>query len=261
MKGYTKDLHIHTYYSDGSTSPYEAVKWAAENNMIEIAITDHDNVNGIKEAKKAADEFNLKFHTGIEFSTEEQGIGLHILGYDISIENKSLLEKCEEIKEMRNRRNEKMIALLQEQFEITKEDILAMTHTGYIGKPVIARALVDKGCIPWKGYAFEHIFGEPEFRKLKKEKITAKEAISLINQAGGMAVLAHPGLIRGLGTRESEEFFSNFDILLDRLKSCGLKGIECIYKKHSAFEDEKFEEIAKKSNLLVTIGSDYHGNY
>ncbi len=261
MKGYTKDLHIHTYYSDGSSSPYEAVKWAVDGGMTEIAITDHDNVNGVPAAYSAAKQLGVKFHTGIEFSTEEAGIGLHILGYDIDIDNKLLLEKCEEISLMRARRNDKMITLLQQKFEINREDILKMTPTGYIGKPVMARALVAKGCIPQEGYAFEHIFGEPEFRKLKKEKISAREAVAIINGAGGKAVLAHPGLIRGLGQRESEEFFSNFQVLLDRIKSYGLEGLECIYRKHSEYEDEKFENIAKEANLLVTIGSDYHGNY
>ncbi len=260
MTNYKQDFHIHTYYSDGLDSPYDAVKWAYEGAKTEIAITDHDNVSGVSEAFLAAEEFGIKIHTGIEFSTEEKrGIGLHILGYDIDITNKKLLESCEYIKELRNKRNDKIINLLKKYYDIDYEDILAMTPTGYIGKPVIARALVSKGFIKDKAEAFEKIFSREEFKKIKKEKILAVEAIGIIKGAGGKAVLAHPGLIRGIGARESQEFFNNFNILIDELIKLGIDGIECTYKKHSEIENETFHRIAKEKKLIATVGSDYHG--
>ncbi|MEG0662330.1 MAG: hypothetical protein RR472_03550, partial [Anaerovoracaceae bacterium] len=129
----------------------------------------------------------------------------------------------------------------------------------FIGKPMIARAMVNKGYIQETGDAFSGIFATEKLRAIKKKKISEKEAIKLILDAGGIPVLAHPALIRGLGQRETAEFYAHLDCLLGRLKKLGLKGIECYYPQHSEEEQLAFVHLAEKYHLHITTGSDYHG--
>lgn len=255
-----RDLHMHSWCSDGEDSPTQVVRWAKEQGIQEIALTDHDNTDGVAEAMKEAGIQGILFHTGIEFSTEIQGhIELHILGYDIDIENSVLQEACQKIREKRNRRNEKMMTLLHQKFGITREAIIQREGQSFIGKPVMARALVREGCVKSYSEAFEKVFETEEFKKIKKEKISAFEAIDIIKEAGGMAVLAHPGIIKNIGPRQSDQFRGNFENILEELVEAGLDGLECIYRKHFDEENSYFVKCAEKHSILITEGSDYHG--
>ncbi len=255
------DMHIHTHYSDGTDSPIEIIRWAQNKGLDEIAITDHDNINGIKETIDEGKRQGILVHAGIEFTTAyKEELDLHILGYDFDIESVELEEVCGKISMLRDKRNDKMLKLLERQYGLTYDELGESIERGFVGKPILARALLRKGCVKNIDQVYEEIFSKREFLNIKKEKIGVKEAIDVINCAGGIAVLAHPGLIKGIGERESLSFFEKIKIILDDLCDNGLRGIECIYSKHSKEEEKVFLKLANKKKLIATRGSDYHGD-
>lgn len=269
------DYHLHTYYSDGTLSPVDLLKWAKENNLTTVAVTDHDGTEGVREAQIAGEALNIKVLAGIELSSQtdfsftdfrgknkEPGIGIHILGYNIDTENKDLIEVCETIREWRRKRNEKLIEAICEAgmpLEIT--DIETGKAKDFIGKPNIARALVKKRYIKSVDDAFADggIFTRPEVRKIKKQKLDSGDAIDIIKRAGGIPVLAHPGIIRHIGKRGTRENYENLRSIVSALKTEGLRGLECFYKEHTREEKIEFASIADKYKLHITNGSDYHG--
>jgi len=257
-----KDWHIHTYYSDGTYSPSDVILWAKEKGLNEIAITDHDGVDGIEEALAKGSKEGIKVIPGIELSTmTDDKKGLHILGYYIDRKNYDLIRSCEDVKKSREERNKKYFKALEEEgYPLTIEDLTMRPNQGFVGKPIIARAMVKKGYIKSTSEAFEGIFNTEKMRKIKKKKISTQKAISLIKNAGGIPVLAHPGLIRHLGERDTEAFFEKAELLIGELAKLGIEGLECIYAKHSETEKMRFSNIAKKQGLIITEGSDFHGD-
>lgn len=257
------DLHIHTYYSDGESGPKEIVKTAAETGRRAIAITDHDGTGGVKEAAAAGREYGIEVITGIELATEmENGTGLHILGYGFDPDDAALNDVLTDLAERRDRRNRRLINVLNEMgFDISLDELEKGRKGGFIGKPVIARALADKGYIETYEEAFrgDRIFGSPEARAVKKDKIQAAEAIKLINSAGGIAVLAHPVQTRHIGDTGSEEFYINIEKIISQLKEQGLGGLECYHPDQDTVQTERFIELADRYDLSITRGSDFHG--
>lgn len=257
------DLHVHSWHSDGVLSPVELVEKYVEEKYDLISITDHEVIKGIKEAEEAGKDKNLRVIPGIEIPVTEGEFELHILGYYFDLENPQLCEKLQWMAETRRQRNEKMLTVLQDMgYDITAKDLLQREGQTYIGKPNFARALVSKGYIKNTAQAFEpgKLLESPEIKQIKRAKLSAEEAIELIKQAGGMAVLAHPYKIKKLGERGSEEFKHSFDELLRGLKKKGLKGLECIYPKHTDEERLFFIDTAGKYHLHITEGSDFHGD-
>lgn len=263
MDEYKVDFHIHTSYSDGQATPVEIVKRAKELEYDMIAITDHDGVDGVNEALIAGETAGIKVIPGIELATEtEEGIGLHILGYHIDHENPQLKAVLADLLERRDNRNKKLVQVLNDMgYEITYDDLKQRQPNGFIGKPVFARALVEKGYIDDPKAAFKkgQFLGSPEARAVKKIKILASEAISLIREAGGMAVLAHPIQTRGIGEKDTEEFYENIETIVKRLKSQGLKGLECYHPDQNHEQTMRFIALAEKYHLHITRGSDFHG--
>lgn len=262
------NYHIHTYYSDGEYSPSYVVSKFAGLGCTELAITDHDGVEGIPEGMMKARELGVILHTGIEFSTRtEDGIGMHILGYDIDIENERLLSRLDDIRSWRMERNERMISELCDMgMPLTLEELTVREGQTFLGKPIFARVMVEKGYIEKFDDAFgDRVFGSERLKAIKKKTITPEEAIELILQAGGIPVIAHPGLLKKMGgNRDTEEFYTGFEKLVDRLTAHGLKGIECIYdnkkeeKRHTDREKARFSEIAEARGLYITKGTDFH---
>lgn len=257
------DLHLHTYYSDGTMSPEALVSLAAQRGVDTVAITDHDGTGGIEEGLRAGEKYGVKVLPGIELSTEdEQGVYMHILGYCFDPDNRELKSELEHIRRKRVERNEKLLSALHEiGCQITEEDLKLREGQDYVGKPIFAMALVRKGYInhPQEAFREGRFMRSETVRRVHREKVAAKRAVELITLAGGIPVLAHPMKISHLSKERGELFFRKLDELILKLKSWGLQGIECYYSQHSLEETEKLIRLAQKYNLLITAGSDFHG--
>jgi predicted metal-dependent phosphoesterase TrpH len=253
------DLHLHTYYSDGTLSPTEIIKWAKKGNLDQVAITDHDGIDGVQEAMIAGEALDIVVIPGIELSVDESnGVGMHILGYRIDIFNEKLKMKLGDIKSKRKARNEKLMEAFSDLgYPLLYEDMKKKSNIDYLGKPDFARGLVKKGYINKFSEAFEKdkFLKSEKVKKIKKEKMSAKEAIELIEVAGGISVLAHPMKVEGL----VGEYYNELENLIVILKNYGLKGLECFYPGHSEEETMKLVNLAEKYKLHMTKGSDYHG--
>lgn len=260
---YKVDYHIHSYYSDGTMSPVELVRKYYDEEYAIISITDHDGIDGVKEAITAGEALRIQVVTGVEFSTEYKNHEMHLLGYKFDSDNEALNAKLTGLKAERRERNERLVKKLCEMgYELSMEELEKSTPKGYVGKPVIARMMVEKGYISDKAEAFEpgKIFESDEVKAIKRKKMNTVEAIELINGAGGIAVLAHPGKIKGLGEKGTAEYRKNLDERIRELKKAGLKGMECIHPSHSEEEVMDFVNLAGKYHLHITEGSDYHGD-
>jgi len=248
------DLHVHTYYSDGTKSPEEVVRLASESGVAIIAITDHDGTDGIPEAIEAGKKYGVRVIPGIEISVSNPGGDMHILGYNIDIYNKRFIAEVEIMRKHRAERNEAMFKAFAEiGIEITEEEIREFAYTDYIGKPQFARVLIKRGLVEnaEQAFASERFFRAPEIRRIPRKKPTPEEGIRMILEAGGIPVLAHPSTLR----LTPEEL----DARLDELESYGLMGMECYYSGHDEKQTEDFVRIARKHGLMITAGSDYHG--
>lgn len=285
---YKVDYHFHSTFSDGTKRPTELVKWYKNNGYDEIALTDHDGIDGIKEAKIAAEALGIQVISGVEISTnlkvdfKNKPIDVHVLGYRFDENNPNLISKLSELKQFRAKRNDLLIDKLNKMgYEISYEDILRCTNRSnqtYIGKPNIADTLVDKGYIKSRDEAFEDgkFLESPEIKAIKKEKMNIADAIALINDAGGIAVIAHPMEIFKeekyfveAGMEESSNipkedygkqvFFKWLFEVLKELKKIGLGGIECYHPSATVDDSHSLVKIAEKLKLHITRGSDYHG--
>lgn len=241
------DLHIHTNFSDGCLSPEDIVRRAHEAGLTVIAITDHDNVEGIPRAMAEARISGISLIPGIEFSTDLPDAEIHILGYYIDYKAEWLLELLSRIRNDRKNRIYKTAELLKKLgVEIKPEEVLALAEAGSVGRPHVARVLVSKGIVGSVQEAFNKYlnYGAPAY--VPHFKLTPEEAVKVIIKAGGIPVYAHPAV-------------SNKDDIIPALVSAGLAGIEVYYSKHSGTQIKRYLSIAKKHGLLVTGGSDFHG--
>lgn len=248
------DLHTHTTYSDGELTPYELISKAKSIGCTRIAITDHDTVGGIAEGRKAAFESGIEFIPGIEISTQEKE-EVHILGYGIDEHNEQLCKKCQEFADSRAKRAELICEFFARRgIVIPLEEVRRIAGGEIIGRPHFAAYLEQHGLVSSRKEAFSRYLNSYDFHKeVTRQKPTPEEAIQLIHESGGKAVLAHPGLLK----KNSMEV----DLFIATLKRAGLDGIECIYNKHTPAQIEKFWALAKKYNLKTGCGSDFHGEH
>ena len=249
----TADLHIHSTYSDGSFSPEEIVKMASQRGIDVISIADHDTVDGIEPAQKAAEKHDIEVIPALEFSTFRSKAEIHILGYYIDYRNEQLNHIIKKIFNARDTRARKMIELLNgEGVEINYNQVKEIAGDDYIGRPHIARAMIEAGYIQEMGDAFtEDYIGNGGKAYVSKYKLSPKEAIKIIKDADGIPVLAHPIFINH-GQPMTEEDIAE-------LVESGLEGIEVFHSKHDEEAVEYYKEIARKMGLLITGGSDFHG--
>lgn len=244
------DLHVHTNHSDGRLSPSKMVDLAVEKGLDGIAITDHDTTTGINEAIVQSNIYS-GFHVipGIEFSSQYKDESVHILGYFIDYKNDSINDITKTLKINRIQRTKKIINKLNNlNLNISLEDVKVFADEDFIGRPHIARALINKGYVYTIQEAFDRYLkrGKPAY--VSREGLSIEESIDLIKSNKGIAVLAHPGLLK------------DRNIIIDYCISLGIDGIECIHSKHSKADVEVFFNIVKNNNLIATGGSDCHGD-
>lgn len=241
------DLHIHTLFSDGQYSPSDVVKIAKEVGFAAIAITDHDTLDGVEEAVEMGEKLGIEVIPGIEISTISNGQEVHILGYYCDLDNYHLQKKIKEMQLDRKNRIKKMVVKLKElNFNITFEEVAAVAGKGSIGRPHIARVLMEKGYVRTIKDAFKELISPGCPAYVARYNISPKEAIELILGANGVPVIAHPGLLK------------DDSIILDMI-SYGLKGIEVWHPDHKKGLRKKYRDLAHKYELLLTGGSDWHG--
>ncbi len=241
------DLHIHTTASDGSFTPKAVVEKAKEAGITAIAITDHDTVEGVQEAVAAGTNAGIEVLPGIELGADYQGIEVHILGYGIDVENDELLEKLFWLRKARMERIKRMVEKVKEMgISVEMEEVLAIAGIGSVGRPHLAKAMVDAGAVKSTVEAFEKFIGAGKPAYVPRQKLSPAEAIELVRSAGGLAVLAHPGL-GGAGK------------LFYMLVGAGLGGVEVYHPSHSSEESLYYRILAAGWDLVATGGSDYHG--
>lgn len=241
------DLHIHTTASDGIMSPYEVVSWASIKRLKAIAITDHDTVNGISPAMEASFRYKTEIVPGIELSTLFEGEEIHILGYYIDYKAQWFLDILEKLRSLRYERAERIVGKLNRLgVDITLEQVKVKAKRGAIGRPHIARAMVDKGFIKNTKEAFSEYIGKDCPAYVERHKLSSRDAIEIIKSVGGISVLAHPGLIQNK---------ANIKKIID----VGVQGIEVYHSKHDEDTVRNALAIAQSRKLFITGGSDCHG--
>jgi len=244
------DLHTHSTCSDGTYTPQELIAYAMEKQCDYISITDHDNFDHLSQLHEIPE--SIKYITGVEISAEHKKT-LHILGYNFDPEHKELKNTLTSLVEARHDRNELMLENMGKQgFHITMDELVAESKGGIVGRPHFANIMVAKGYVEYYQEAFDKYLAKGQPLYMDKFRLDPKVAITLILAAGGIPVLAHP-YQTDLSSNELEN-------LIIELKSYGLKGIEAYYSQHSKEQVKEYLEYAKKYDLLVTAGSDFHGS-
>lgn len=248
----TIDLHVHSNASDGTYSPAELVNEAVRAGLSAFALTDHDTTAGIVEAAEAAKASGIELVPGVELSTEYEGKEVHVLGLYIDIENETLQKQMADFRQSRDNRNIFMLEKLRaEGFDITQEELEAKFPDAVITRAHIARYLLDKGYIPDMKTAFSEYIGDGCRCYVGRPKVTPMDAVDYIITAGGLPVLAHPVIYH------MEQ--SKLVHMIQQMKAHGLIGIEAIYSENSPADEQIYKTLARKENLLITGGSDFHG--
>jgi predicted metal-dependent phosphoesterase TrpH len=240
------DLHTHSTASDGSRAPADVARAAKAVGLQAFALTDHDTVAGLAEARATADEIGIRLISGIELSAVEGSLETHILGLHLS-DIADLEHQLVALREMRVNRAVKIVERLNELgVAVTMEAVLKESAGGAVGRPHVARAVVAGGWARDLREAFDRYLGNGRSAFVAKDKLSMVDAISLIHRAGGVAVLAHPG---GFGTRER----------IASLVQAGLDGVEVLHPSHSWDDSQRLDALVTEFELVRSGGSDWHG--
>ncbi len=248
------DLHVHSNYSDGTCSPSQLVQLALEKSLRAFALTDHDTTDGIFEAINAARNTELEVIPGIEFSTTYDKKDIHILGLGIQYENDDFQSALKRFRCSRNIRNLQIIEKLQEHgIDISYDKILKEypDSASVWTRAHFARYLLEHGYVSSRNEAFDRYLGDRACCFVPRPKASPFEVISIIHQAGGYAVLAHP-LLYGFSDK-------NLEILVSKCKESGIDGIEAVYSRNTPSNESQMRQLARKFGLKITGGSDFHG--
>lgn len=241
------DLHVHTTASDGLLAPVDLVRAVRAARVEVFSVTDHDTVDGLDETRRAADAAGLTFIPGIELSAYWGAVEFHILGYFIDPANAALRLFLTATREARQARLHAMLNRLQAMgMGVPADDVLARAQNGNVGRPHLARALVECGFVGSSDEAFDRYLGANKPAYVPRPDVSVTDAIAVIREAGGIASLAHPGL-------------HNRDEAIPDLMAAGLTAIEVYHPKHAFGRASRYRRIARRHGLLVTGGSDFHG--
>ena len=243
------DLHSHTTASDGALTPRELVREAVRRGLRVLAVTDHDSTDGLAPAlDEAALHPPLRIVPGIEINCDVEGAEIHILGYYVDYEAAWFQDFCRAQREERRERVRRMAARLGELgVPIDPDEVLALVREGSAGRPHVAQAMVKRGHVKSVREAFDKYLASGRPAYVPRAKLTPEAAVRLIRKAGGVPVLAHPGL-------------SGRDELIPGLIAAGLMGVECYYREHSAIQTAGYLQLCRDRDLVATGGSDFHGH-
>ncbi len=246
------DLHTHTTASDGVHTPTDNVRLALAAGLAAVAITDHDTVSGIDEALQEGERIGIHVVPGVEISTVDRGVDVHILGYYMDDKDPLFNQRLAQLRDTRNIRNKLVLNRLNELgIRITMEEvnerlIHQKSKDQSLGRPHIADVLIARGIVNTVAEAFKLYLGQGGAAYVNPPRITPREAIDWIREAGGKAVLAHPGL------------YNNEAIVLDII-GYGIDGIETYHSDHNGEQRKHYYDLAVQHGLIITAGSDFHG--
>jgi len=247
------DLHVHTTFSDGTLTPQQVVRLAERVGLSAIAITDHDTVRGNQEAIQEGERLGVEVVPGVEVSVDFHAGTMHVLGYYIDFDCEALVETLQRIESARHERNKQILEKLARLgMPLDYETIKAVAREGPVGRPHIAQALVHKGHVANLRDAFDKYLKKGAPAYAERLRFSEVDAIGVIRQAGGLAVLAHP---KSLCCDDS----ASLSGIVARLVSLGLQGVEVYYPSHSAEMQRTYESLARQYGLLITGGTDFHG--
>lgn len=241
------DLHIHSTASDGTLTPAQVVSAASDAGLSAIAVTDHDTVAGVEEAVAAGFELGLDVFPALEIGAYHSGKEVHILGYLVDVQDSDLLRLLSHIRDSRRERADRIVDRLHAVgVPLSLDDVLERCHGDSLGRPHVAAAMVARGFVPHAQAAFERYLrrGRPAY--VPRFRPPANETIDLILSAGGLPVIAHPGIGNAISTVNS-------------LTEAGLVGLEAYHVDHTQAKTQRLLTIAAALHLIVTGGSDSHG--
>lgn len=249
----TIDLHTHSTVSDGTLTPAELIAKAHKIGLKTIALTDHDTTDGLEEALKAAENFpDLEVIAGTELSSLYKDKEIHIVGLFLDMKNQPFTSALNELREKRIKRNIKMINKLKGlELDLSYDELLAVSGGSVITRAHFARLLQEKGYVSSKSEAFSKYIGAGKPGYVKREVLTAKDAIALIKTGGGLPIIAHP-FAYGFDIDGLEQMAADFSYW-------GVVGMECYYSTHSNEETHLALSLCRTYNLLPSGGSDFHG--
>lgn len=247
------DLHTHTTASDGTLNPADLVREAASIGLWAVAITDHDTVGGLSQALQAGRETGVEVIPGCELSIDFPTGQMHILGLFLPDPPTGLKATLQDLQDRRNNRNDRILARLREAgVDVDLQEIQELAGEASIGRPHIARVLLQKGVVESIDQAFREYIGPGGAAYIPKDKLEPEKAIRILKQEGATVILAHPYSLE-LDTPELRE-------LLSRLKEQGLDGMEALYTDHTPEQTRTYLQLCQEYDLLVSGGSDFHGS-
>lgn len=247
------DLHVHSTASDGTYTPSQVVDYAIKKGLKAIALTDHDTIDGLKEATQAAAGTLLELVPGIEFSTEYQGKDVHIVGLDIRWDKPGFSDSLAAFQDSRDERNLEMARRLRDLcgFDITLEELTEHFPGAVLTRAHYGQLMMEKGYVKTVSEAFTRYLGDSCPCFVPRKRISPLQAIELILEADGIPILAHPVLYR-----MSE---SQLETLVSGLKKHGLVGLEALYSTYMGMDESNMRRLARKYDLKISGGSDFHG--
>ncbi|PYE45602.1 PHP domain-containing protein [Paenibacillus barcinonensis] len=247
------DLHTHSQASDGMQSPTDNVKLAKHKGLSAVALTDHDTVAGVAEARRAGQLLDIEVIAGVEISTRAGGKEIHVLGYEVNVDDTRFLQRLRGLREAREERNHRMIAKLQELgLHITWQEVLnelgrPLEPDESVGRPHMADVLVKKGYAADLRDAFDQYLAEGKPGFVSVPRVSPQDACVWIREAGGAAVIAHPGI------------YGDDELVRQIIMDATPDGIEVFHSDHGPEEEQRYLQLAREFDLIVTGGSDYHG--
>ena len=246
------DLHAHSNRSDGTFEPAEVVRLAAERDLQVVALTDHDTTDGLPEALATGLRLGLEVVPGVEFSAEFDGTSVHVLCYWMDPDDADLQLELRRLREDRFRRGELMVEKLRSLgLPVGFERVRAIAGEATIVRPHIAQAMVEAGVVDTEKEAFERYIGDGKPAHVAKHALDPVDAVALIDGAGGVCVLAHPGM---WGDQSSVP-----EDLIERMAAAGMRGLEVDHPDHTPEMRDRYRALADRLGLVATGGSDCHG--